>query len=151
MVVISHDRYLIERICDSVWALFGDGGLTNLPRGIDEYLERRRAAGAAGDSGKVLRSAGAPAPDAPGTPAPAASSLSSGEERALRKEMARLERQMEKLSRREATLHDDLAAAAGEALDTEKLAALDRELKDVVAEKERLEEQWMELGEQVEG
>ncbi len=31
MVVISHDRYLIERICDTTWALFGDGKLTNLP------------------------------------------------------------------------------------------------------------------------
>jgi ATP-binding cassette subfamily F protein uup len=150
MVVISHDRYLIERICDSVWALFGDGGLTNLPRGIDEYLERRRAAGAAGDSGKVLRETAAASASTPSPGAPS-SALTSGEERALRKEMAKLERQMEKLDQREATLHDALAAAAGEALDTEKLAALDRELKDVVAEKEQLEERWMELGEQVEG
>ncbi|MFL0578191.1 ABC-F family ATP-binding cassette domain-containing protein [Dietzia sp. 179-F 9C3 NHS] len=144
MVVISHDRYLIERICDSVWALFGDGGLTNLPRGIDEYLERRRAAGVAGDPGKVLRPAAA-------TAAPAGPTLSSGEERALRKEMSKLERQLEKLAQREARLHDDLAAAAGDALDTEKLAALDRELKDVTAEKDQLEERWMELGEQIEG
>lgn len=41
LVVVSHDRYLIERICDSTWALFGDGKLTNLPRGIEQYLERR--------------------------------------------------------------------------------------------------------------
>ncbi|MGY2061036.1 ABC-F family ATP-binding cassette domain-containing protein, partial [Nocardia gipuzkoensis] len=43
LVVISHDRYLIERICDSTWALFGDGKLTNLPGGIEEYLRRRAA------------------------------------------------------------------------------------------------------------
>ncbi|HAF72407.1 MAG TPA: glycerophosphodiester phosphodiesterase, partial [Corynebacterium variabile] len=42
LVVISHDRYLIERICDSTWALFGDGKLTNLPGGIQQYLDRRR-------------------------------------------------------------------------------------------------------------
>lgn len=39
LVVISHDRYLIERIADSTWALFGDGNLTNLPGGIDQYLD----------------------------------------------------------------------------------------------------------------
>ncbi|NLD85084.1 MAG: ABC-F family ATP-binding cassette domain-containing protein [Actinomycetales bacterium] len=166
MVVISHDRYLIERICDSVWALFGDGGLTNLPRGIDEYLERRRAAGAAGDSGKVSRSASArtaagsvagSAPDAGGSGGAAAGdsaapgpSLSSGELRELQKEMNKIERQMQKLDKRESQLHDAMATAAGEALDTVKLADLDRELKDVVAEKEQLEDRWMEIGEQLE-
>ncbi|MGW8590911.1 ABC-F family ATP-binding cassette domain-containing protein [Dietzia sp. NPDC055877] len=200
MVVISHDRYLIERICDSVWALFGDGGLTNLPRGIDEYLERRRAAGLAGDSGKVSRAAVAGAGVGAGvgagsdgrstagadgagagsagsagvagsagsagyaggtgtgtgatvadTSVPAAAVLSSGEQRELQKEMNKLERQMQKLDKRESQLHDAMAAAAGEALDTEKLADLDRELKDVVAEKEQLEERWMGIGEQLEG
>ena len=168
MVVISHDRYLIERICDSVWALFGDGGLTNLPRGIDEYLERRRAAGAAGDSGKVTRaaaasgvgvaaaeSADAAAADGSGGAGRAGGSgggsgLSSGEERALQKEMNKIERQMLKLDKREAELHGAMAAAAGESLDTEKLADLDRETKAVSSEKERLEERWMELGEQLE-
>lgn len=169
MVVISHDRYLIERICDSVWALFGDGGLTNLPRGIDEYLERRRAAGAAGDSGKVTRaaaasgvgvaaaeSADAAAADGSGGAGRAGGSgggsgLSSGEERALQKEMNKIERQMLKLDKREAELHGAMAAAAGESLDTEKLADLDRESKAVSSEKEQLEERWMELGEQLEG
>ncbi|MGX1768983.1 ABC-F family ATP-binding cassette domain-containing protein [Dietzia sp. NPDC055343] len=200
MVVISHDRYLIERICDSVWALFGDGGLTNLPRGIDEYLERRRVAGAAGDSGKISRAAVAGAGVGAGvgagsdgrstagadgagagsagsagvagsagsagyaggtgtgtgatvadTSVPAAAVLSSGEQRELQKEMNKLERQMQKLDKRESQLHAAMAAAAGEALDTEKLADLDRELKDVVAEKEQLEERWMEIGEQLEG
>ncbi|GAA1701736.1 ABC-F family ATP-binding cassette domain-containing protein [Dietzia cercidiphylli] len=169
MVVISHDRYLVERICDSVWALFGDGGLTNLPRGIDEYLERRKRAGAAGDSGKVLREpagSGSGSGSGPGagsgggsgggsasaaTAGSGGSGLSSSDERALRKEMSKIERQMLKLDQRQATLHEALTAAAGEALDTEKLASLDRDLKDVSAEKEQLEERWMELGEQVEG
>ncbi|MFN3602091.1 MAG: ABC-F family ATP-binding cassette domain-containing protein [Dietzia sp.] len=161
MVVISHDRYLVERICDSVWALFGDGGLTNLPRGIDEYLERRKKAGAAGDSGKVLREAATSVGSASRSSTQSAtggsdsgsggSGLSSVDERALRKEMSKIERQMVKLDQREATLHDALTAAAGEAMDTEKLASLDRDLKDVGAEKEQLEERWMELGERVEG
>ena len=182
MVVISHDRYLIERICDSVWALFGDGGLTNLPRGIDEYLERRRAAGDAGDSGKVSRSvpagyggdsgsvggpgagggssseggSGAGGIAASGSGSSSASGgaavgLSSGEQRELQKEMNKIERQMRALDKREAQLHDAMATAAGEALDTAKLADLDRELKDLVAEKDELEERWMEIGEQLEG
>uniref|UniRef100_UPI002107D8E2 ABC transporter C-terminal domain-containing protein n=1 Tax=Dietzia sp. SYD-A1 TaxID=2780141 RepID=UPI002107D8E2 len=83
--------------------------------------------------------------------APAGAGLSSGEERALRKEMSRIERQMLKLDTRQAALHEALTAAAGEALDTEKLASLDRDLKQVTAEKEELEERWMEIGEQIEG
>ncbi|USX44811.1 ABC-F family ATP-binding cassette domain-containing protein [Dietzia kunjamensis] len=158
MVVISHDRYLVERICDSVWALFGDGQLTNLPRGIDEYLERRRVAGAAGDSGKVSRSTpGAASASAGGSGAGAAGgsatapALSAAEERALTKEMSKIERQMGKLDKREAELHKAMADVSAGAMDTEKLAALDRELKDVSAEKDTLEERWMELGEQIEG
>ncbi|MBB1016747.1 ABC-F family ATP-binding cassette domain-containing protein [Dietzia sp. DQ11-71] len=158
MVVISHDRYLVERICDSVWALFGDGQLTNLPRGIDEYLERRRVAGAAGDSGKVSRSTpGAASASAGGSEAGGADgsatapALSAAEERALTKEMSKIERQMGKLDKREAELHKAMADVSAGAMDTEKLAALDRELKDVSAEKDTLEERWMELGEQIEG
>ncbi|RKE66965.1 ATP-binding cassette subfamily F protein uup [Dietzia kunjamensis] len=158
MVVISHDRYLVERICDSVWALFGDGQLTNLPRGIDEYLERRRVAGAAGDSGKVSRSTpGAASTSAGGSGAGAAGgsatapALSAAEERALTKEMSKIERQMGKLDKREAELHKAMADVSAGAMDTEKLAALDRELKDVSAEKDTLDERWMELGEQIEG
>ena len=153
MVVISHDRYLVERICDSVWALFGDGGLTNLPRGIDEYLERRRKDGAAGDSGKVGREL----PPGPATAAPAGGgpgggdALSSADERVLRKEMAKIERQMGKLDKREVELHAALAAAAGEAMDSEKLASLDSDLRNVAGEKGQLEDRWMELGEQVDG
>ena len=47
LVVVSHDRYFLERVCDSVWALLGDGQISMLPRGVDEYLERREAALAA--------------------------------------------------------------------------------------------------------
>src|SRR5512145_882136 len=43
LVVVSHDRYFLERVCDNVWALLGDGTIRMLPRGVDEYLERRRA------------------------------------------------------------------------------------------------------------
>ncbi|MBB0969105.1 ABC transporter ATP-binding protein, partial [Dietzia aerolata] len=105
-------------------------------------------AGAGSASGSGPAASGSAAA---GKSAPAASSLSSGEQRELQKELNKLERQIGKLSQREEKLHADLAAAAGEALDTEKLTALNRELTAVVEEKDQLEERWMEIGEQLEG
>ena len=50
LVVVSHDRYFLERVCDSVWALLGDGQVSMLPGGVEEYLERRTAAPASSPS-----------------------------------------------------------------------------------------------------
>ncbi|WP_024800236.1 ABC-F family ATP-binding cassette domain-containing protein [Nocardia sp. BMG51109] len=136
LVVISHDRYLIERICDSTWALFGDGTLTNLPGGIEEYLRRRAASGET--TRKPAASGGAPNSAAPVTDAAA--------HRAARKEFGRLERALEKLTDREDKLH---AALAESATDPDKLSTLTAELKQVQAEKETTEERWLELAEEV--
>ncbi|MFI7677635.1 ABC-F family ATP-binding cassette domain-containing protein [Actinophytocola sp. NPDC049390] len=127
LVVVSHDRYLVERVCDTVVALLGDGRITDLPGGIDEYLARRDAAIAAPPTAK--------------TPVDKPKS-SAAERRAAQKELARLERQLDKLSTREAELHEALAAAA---TDAEKLLALDAELRAVVAEKATLEERWLDV------
>ncbi|MFI5719637.1 ABC-F family ATP-binding cassette domain-containing protein [Nocardia sp. NPDC051750] len=132
LVVISHDRYLIERICDTTWALFGDGKLTNLPGGITQYL-RRRAEMATGDSARGSDSRAEPA------------QTDSAAYRAARKELARLERAIDKLGEREAALHTALAEAATE---PDKLITLGAELKDVQAQKETAEERWMELADQ---
>ncbi|MEU3014811.1 ABC-F family ATP-binding cassette domain-containing protein [Nocardia asteroides] len=129
LVVISHDRYLVERICDTTWALFGDTKLTNLPGGIDQYLTKRAA----------LASSAKPA-----AAKPAASSTDSADRRAARKELSRLERSIAKLDEREQKLHVALADAA---TDPDKLVKLGAELKEVVAEKESAEERWMELAE----
>lgn len=127
MVVVSHDRYLTERVCDSVWALFGDGKLTNLPRGIDEYLERRAA--------DLAENPGQPT-SLGGTRTDAAT------ERAARKELSKVERQVVKLDDKERALHTQLAEAA---TDAGKLQSLGVELKAVRAEKEAAELRWMEL------
>lgn len=140
LVVISHDRYLIERICDSTWALFGDGKLTNLPGGIEEYLRRRAAAG----DGDVPSSASVAGRASAAGPAVAQPKRDGASERAARKELARLERIVAKLTEREEKLHLDLADAA---TDPDRLQKLDAELRSVVAEKEAAEEQWMELAE----
>ncbi|AYF72919.1 ABC transporter ATP-binding protein [Nocardia yunnanensis] len=131
MVVISHDRYLIERICDTTWALFGDRKLTNLPGGIEEYLRKRAALTAP------------PAkPAAAATANSAAPATDSAAYRAARKELAKLERALEKLTDREAKLHTALAEAA---TDPDKLVTLGAELKQVQTEKEATEERWLEL------
>ncbi|TQC51147.1 ABC transporter ATP-binding protein [Rhodococcus sp. WS4] len=133
MVVISHDRYLIERICDTTWALFGDGKLTNLPGGIEDYLRRRA----------TMVDTGAPSVASTATGASAPKQVRDGAaERTARKELSRLERAVAKLDDRERKLHEKLAEAA---TDPDKLHKLDAELKQVVAEKEATEEQWMEL------
>ena len=150
MVVISHDRYLIERICDSTWALFGDGKLTNLPGGIEQYLSRRaeleRDAAAREQSGR----GGAAAPGAgkqPGGAAEAAPRRSGAQDRALQKELSRLERAVARHDEEEARLH---AALADAATDPERLQSLGAELSAVVAEKERAEERWMEIAAELE-
>ncbi len=134
LVVVSHDRYLTERICDTVVALFGDGRLQHLPGGIEEYLRRRRAddtpvGSAAASSGNGAARTGA------------------AEQRAAHKEASRLERRMSTLTDREQRLHERLAEAA---TDPSRLAELDRELKDVVAERESVELEWLEAAERAE-
>ncbi|MEV6134917.1 ABC-F family ATP-binding cassette domain-containing protein [Nocardia sp. NPDC051990] len=129
LVVISHDRYLIERVCDSTWALFGDGKLTNLPGGIDEYLKKRAASSSATTRSAEPKPAVTPATD-------------SAAYRAARKELAKLERTIDKLTEREQRLHTALADAA---TDPDKLSTLGAELKQVLAEKESVEERWLEL------
>ena len=126
LVVVSHDRYLVERVCDGVYALLGDGGVTHLPGGIEEYLSRR-----------------APAPvSRPASPSRAVSSAA--EQRAARKELARLERRLESLTSRESSLHTALAEAA---TDADRLLALDAELREVLAEKASVEQRWLDIAE----
>jgi ABC transport system ATP-binding/permease protein len=128
LVVVSHDRYFLERVTEHVVALLGDGTLNFLAGGVDEYLDRVRAA-RAGPGGKPVAGTGAPRPSA-------------AEERTARKELQRLERQLERLSAREAELAAELAANA---TDYEKLTTLGAELKTAQAEKADLEERWLTI------
>ncbi|MBS43001.1 MAG: glycerophosphodiester phosphodiesterase [Nocardioides sp.] len=148
LVVVSHDRYFLERVTDSVWALLGDGGVSQLPRGVDEYLERRAAGLApAGETPAPAPSVPAPAPE-PAASEPASTTLRAGsaEERAARKELARLEKLVERLTDREAVLNDE---ALTHASDHERLAALGPELDAVRAEREDAETAWLEVAEQL--
>ncbi|MGC4757329.1 ABC-F family ATP-binding cassette domain-containing protein [Micromonospora trifolii] len=135
IIVASHDRYLIERVTDTAYGMFGDGRLVHLPGGVDEYLAR--TAERAGSPRAGVTSASAPA-------APSGGGMSAAEVRQARKELTRLERQLTKLDQRETTLLDQLAA---DATDYARVAELDTQLKDLRAERERIEESWMTLAE----
>lgn len=152
LVVISHDRYLIERIADNTYALFGDGKLTNLPGGIAQYLERRATehsqagvldlGGAAGGSGAGAEDGGVGKQKA----------LSSQEERDLRKKMNALERKLERTGADADRLEAEIAGLSGDATpDFEAIAAKTRELGELRERRDELEVQWLELGERLEG
>jgi ATP-binding cassette subfamily F protein uup len=142
VLVVSHDRYFVDRVCDSVVALMGNGSLAALPGGVEEYLERRAAGEAALPSAVAHRAAAAPsAPAATAGPSPA-------EVRAARKEAARLERRLEKLGTEEERLHAELAAAA---TDHARVLELDGRLRELLAEKERVETDWLAAAELAEG
>ena len=116
LVVVSHDRYFLERVTDQVDALLGDGKISFLPGGVDDYLERARAC-----AGRRRRPPPArPAEDA-AKPVSAAAA-----ERTARKELQRLERQIDRAAAREAALNEELAANA---TDYEKLTELGAQLR----------------------
>ncbi|GGF52543.1 ABC transporter ATP-binding protein [Marmoricola endophyticus] len=134
LVVVSHDRYFLERVTDSTWALMGDGQLSMLPGGVEQYLEhRRRLPAPTGPEASTTATAPAPTTRA-----------GSAEARAARKAMERAERQLAKLSEQEEKLH---AEAAEKATDHVALADLSARLADLAAERETLEAEWLEAAE----
>ncbi|MER0244704.1 ABC-F family ATP-binding cassette domain-containing protein [Streptomyces sp. HSW2009] len=143
LVVISHDRYFIERTTDRVLALLGDATMRMLPRGLDEYLERRQRAQAA-PAAPAARPAGAPAPPATGGSAEQdrPREKSAAETRAAQKELQRIERRLDKISEQESKLH---AQIAEHATDFEKVAELDAKLRELSGERDELESRWLEL------
>lgn len=139
LIVVSHDRYFLERVTDSVWALLGDGQISMLPRGVDEYLERRAAA--------LHLDVAPPAADpepAAAVPATVKPKAGSAEERAARKVVARVDKQLERIAEREAALNAEIAEHAQ---DYVRLAELSAQLDELAAEKDGLELEWLEAAE----
>lgn len=125
LIVISHDRYFLERVCDRFVGLLGDSAVRDLPRGVDEYLELRYEA-----------------MSAPVLSQKAKKSSSAAEERQLKKDKVRLERQMEKADLRIAQLQTEQEAAAFE---PDRLVTIDTELGEIESEKNKLEEEWLQV------
>ncbi|MCY7399544.1 MAG: ABC-F family ATP-binding cassette domain-containing protein [Nocardioides sp.] len=143
LIVVSHDRYFLERVTDSVWALLGDGQVSMLPRGVDEYLERRAAA----------HRSQQPSPTPAASPVEAADATSSkarpgsAEDRAARKVLARVEKQLKRLMEAETKIDAEMADNIG---DYERLADLGRRKSELVEEKGELELEWLAASEAVE-
>jgi ATP-binding cassette subfamily F protein uup len=133
LVVVSHDRYFLERVTDHVVALLGDGKLSYLGGGVEEYLARQAVQGAAASG--------------PGLGARPGSGLGvAGAQRAAKKELQRLERQIDRLAVREEELTSELTAYTS---DYEKLIELGAQLRAVQEEKASLEERWLVVAEEV--
>ncbi|MBC9956188.1 ABC-F family ATP-binding cassette domain-containing protein [Yimella sp. cx-51] len=142
LVVVSHDRYLLERMCNRQIALLGDARIRELPGGVEQYLELRAAgAGSAtgGGSAKTSNSSSS-------APAPVSSGRSAAEVRELRKTVARLEKSLARSAEREERLHQQLLEAA---TDHVRAAELDAQLREIHAEREQLEMEWLEAAEQL--
>ena len=141
LIAVSHDRYFLERVTDQQYAIL-DGRLRHLPGGVDEYLRLRSRAAQEGGSPAARPATAAPVPSGDGfTPGSAA-------ERAAKKELDRLDRQIARAGEREAKLHAELAANA---TDYAKLTELGAQLTAVEAEKSDLEERWLEVAGSLEG
>jgi len=145
LIVVTHDRYFLERVTDSVWALLGDGQVSMLPRGVDEYLERRARALA------LPRPADAKAtPPQSGHPAgvaPARAKSGSAEERAARKVLERVDKQLARLAEQEQAIQQRILDSAE---DYTLLAALAAELDVLHAQREELEVAWLEAADVLE-
>ena len=136
IVVVSHDRYFLERVTDHVLALV-DAKLAFLPGGIDEYLALRDEGLAGKPATPAAQEAAAGLVRAPAGP-------SAGDLREAKKELARLDRQLARLTSKEAELYAALAAASA---DYQRLVELGDELRTVQAEKAAIEDRWLEAAE----
>ena len=125
LIVISHDRYFLERVCDRFVGLLGDKKVRDLPRGVDEYLEQRHEA--LQPVQNVMKEK---------------KTSNAAEERQLKKDKVRLERQMEKADMRIAELEKEQESAA---FDANRLQEIGEELVRTRLEKDKLEEEWLQV------
>ena len=124
LIVISHDRYFLERVCDRFVGLMGDQELRDLPRGVDQYLEHRAQTSsntAQSNSGKVSNAA---------------------QERALKKDLTRVERQIQKAKEKVANLALEQESAS---FDATRLSEISLELVQLEKELIAREEEWLEI------
>jgi ATP-binding cassette subfamily F protein uup len=124
LIVISHDRYFLERVCDRFVGLLGDGQLRDLPRGVDQYLEDRARALRGGSSQGEKKVSSAQT------------------ERLLKKDLARVERQITKAREKLVTLKSEQSEAS---FDANRLLEITAEITSIEAELVQREEEWLEI------
>ncbi|WP_110206652.1 ABC-F family ATP-binding cassette domain-containing protein [Nocardioides daejeonensis] len=152
LIVVSHDRYFLERVTDSVWALLGDGQISMLPGGVDEYLVRRERSRSEPEPVSGSGGPGLPAPDADsrdaGAPAQATRAKpGSAEERAAKKAVNRIDKRLAKIAEQVEAINAEIALHAQ---DYERLAELSARLEPLQAERDELELEWLEAAELLE-
>ena len=125
LIVISHDRYFLERVCDRFVGLLGDKSVRDLPRGVDEYLELRQAAMQTPISAQKEKK-----------------TSNAAEERQLKKDKVRLERQIEKANTRISELESEQEGAS---FDPERLTTITHELEAQRSDKHKLEDDWLQV------
>ena len=130
LLVISHDRYFLERVCDTFVGLLGDGELRDLPGGIEQYLELRA---------RSIKNSG-PSKERSAKP-------SILELKALKKEVARLEREIARVDEKISALE---ASQTDVAFDHQKLADVMKELAEAHSLKSELEDGWLQASDKVE-
>ena len=125
LIVISHDRYFLERVCDRFVGLLGDKELRDLPRGVDQYLEQR-----------------AWSLQKPVEASKEKSQSSAAEVRQLKKDLVRVERQIQKAKEKISELESEQESAA---FDPTELIRISAELETQRAELNSREEEWLEI------
>jgi ABC superfamily ATP binding cassette transporter, ABC protein len=148
LVVVSHDRYLLERVTDHQLALLGDGHLRDLPGGVEQYLELRRqqltaASGAAGATSATAEAKNVPSQGEQGA-------LSGAQRHAAAKNLARLERQLDKVSAQIAKLHADMEAASADPGRVNDLIELGKQLSQAQERQADIELEWLEAAGELE-
>jgi ATPase subunit of ABC transporter with duplicated ATPase domains len=143
LLVVSHDRYLLERVCDTQVALMGDGKLRALPGGVEQYLTLLHAEVHAVQAGGGTSQTG-PASPAAAALAESVVGPSPAELREARKDLARIEKQLARLAEREDRIHAAMAEAAA---DHARALELNGQLREVVDERETLELEWLAVAE----
>ncbi len=148
LVVVSHDRYLLERVTDHQLALLGDGHLRDLPGGVEQYLELRRqqltaASGAAGTTSPTAEAKNAPSQGEQGA-------LSGAQRHAAAKNLARLERQLDKVSAQIAKLHAEMEVASADPERVNDLIELGKQLSQAQERQADIELEWLEAAGELE-
>jgi len=142
-LLVSHDRYLLERMCERQVAMLGDGRVRDLPGGVGQYLDLRHAARSRASAAAGSGSSGG-AVATVRSRATSGSVKSAAELREAKKDLTRVERQLSRLSAHEDRIHVEMAANAA---DHAAVQALDDTLRTVVDEREALELEWLSLAE----
>ena len=137
LIVVSHDRYLMERVTDDQFALL-DGRVRHVPGGVDEYLRLL---------GEKSGVAEAPATPSPEPAAPAGGGLTNQERRELKKRFDAVSRRLDKTAADLERLRAEMAAV--DASDYAALMAAQAALDECLAEREALEDEWLDLSERL--